>query len=58
MKTETITLQIKISALKKIKNALNEMNEQLDDTYTVREFLENELNNNTDAIIEMLMSDY
>jgi len=57
-KTETITLTLKKSALKKLTKALNEMNEALDENYTVEQYLELELNKNTDAFIEMLMSDY
>lgn len=57
-KTETVTLTIKKSALKKLARALKEMNEDLETTYTVQEYLEHELNKNTDVLIEMLMSDY
>jgi hypothetical protein len=57
-KTETVTLTLKKSALKKLTRALKEMNDSLDETYTVEQYLELELNKNTDAFIEMLMSDY
>jgi hypothetical protein len=57
-KTETVTLTINKSALKKLACALKEMNQALDETYTLEQYLEHELNNNTDVLIEMLMSDY
>jgi len=57
-KTETVTLTLKKSALKKLARALKEMNDGLDTTYTVQEYLEHELNKNTDVFIEMLMADY
>lgn len=57
-KTETVTLTINKSAIKKLTRALKEMNEALDDTYTLEQYLEHELNKNTDVLIEMLMSDY
>jgi hypothetical protein len=57
-KTETVTLTIKKSSLKKLARALKEMNDGLDETYTVEQYLEHELNTNIDGLIEMLMSDY
>jgi hypothetical protein len=54
METETFTLEIKKKAVNKILKALKEIDESL----SFKQWLELELNKNTDAIIEMLLSDY
>lgn len=54
MKIETFTLEINKKAVNKILKALKE----IDESQSIKQWLEQELNKNTDAIIEMLLSDY
>ena len=53
MNTTTITLNIKNIVLQKFEERLDEI-----DGGTVEEWLEEEFNNNSEALFEMLLGDY
>ena len=51
-----ITINIKDEAYEAFKQALEE--HSVEEEHTVRSWLESELNDNTETIIEMLLSDF
>lgn len=52
---KTLTINLTEKAYLAIRKALKK---QTDEEYTVTEWLESELNDNTDVIIEMLLEDF
>jgi len=53
-----LTIELSDDAYQKLREAVEEYADAMDEELTVREWLEHELNNNCEAIIEMLLSDY
>ena len=53
-----LTIELSDDAYQKLREAVDEYADAMDEELTVREWLQEELNNNTAAIVEMLLSDY
>lgn len=53
-----LTIELSDDAYQQLKEAVEEYAEAMDEELTVREWLQDELNRNTEAIVEMLLTDY
>lgn len=53
-----LTIELSDDSYQKLREAVEEYADAMDEELTVREWLQDELNNNTEVIVEMLLSDY